>query len=86
MLAIVLVLGVLNLLFGTHLRQGAGLGSGMDGVTYARMVRDLPGMIARGELSTYYAQRVLSSATVRGTLPMMLPQCSSSSSSRACSC
>ncbi len=43
----------------------AGGGFGFDGVTYARMVSEMDQMIFKGELSEYYAQRILPSFIVR---------------------
>ena len=43
----------------------AGNGFGYDGVLYARMVAEIDQMIANGELSMYYAQRILPSVLVR---------------------
>lgn len=66
MVAIVLVLGVCNLLFGEIVPAGGGFG--WDGVTYADMVRRLGSMITDGQLSRYYSQRVLPSLIVRTML------------------
>ncbi|WP_426614736.1 hypothetical protein [Bradyrhizobium sp. McL0616] len=66
MIAIVLVLGVSNLLFGEIVPAGGGFG--WDGVTYADMVRRLGSMISDGQLSRYYSQRVLPSLIVRTML------------------
>lgn len=46
----------------------AGGGFGFDGVTYARMVSEIDEMISNGELSEYYAQRILPSLMVRAGL------------------
>lgn len=43
----------------------AGGGFGFDGVTYARMVVEVESMIATGELSTYYSQRILPALLVK---------------------
>ncbi|WP_354078468.1 hypothetical protein [Bradyrhizobium sp. S3.5.5] len=66
MIAIVLVLGVSNLLFGEIVPAGGGFG--WDGVTYADMVRRLGSMISNGQLSHYYSQRILPSVIVRSML------------------
>jgi len=66
MFLIVLVLGLFNLLWGEKVPAGAGLG--WDGVLYADMVRSLGLMISGGQLSSYYAQRILPSVIVRGML------------------
>ena len=46
----------------------AGGGFGFDGVTYARMVAEIDIMISEGELSEYYAQRIVPSAMVKAAL------------------
>lgn len=66
MIAIVLVLGIGNLLFGETVPAGGGFG--WDGVTYADMVRRLGTMISDGELSRYYSQRILPSLIVKMAL------------------
>ncbi len=66
MIAIVLALGLGNLLFGELVPAGEGFG--WDGVTYADMVRRLGAMIADGQLSRYYSQRILPSLIVRTAL------------------
>jgi hypothetical protein len=66
MIFIILVLGVFNLLFGEIVPAGGGFG--WDGVTYADMVRRLASMISDGQLSRYYAQRILPAVTVRAIL------------------
>lgn len=43
----------------------AGGGFGFDGVVYARMVSEIDQMILNGDLSEYYAQRILPSLMVR---------------------
>jgi hypothetical protein len=63
MLAVVLILGLGNVLFGELVPAGEGFG--WDGVTYAEMVRRLGAMIADGQLSRYYSQRILPSLIVR---------------------
>lgn len=66
MFVIVLTLGTLSFLWGEKVTAGGGLG--WDGVNYANMVRNLDSMIANEELSSYYTQRILPSAIVRGLL------------------
>ena len=66
MLLIVLILGLFNLLWGEKVPAGGGLG--WDGVLYADMVRNLGSIISGGQLSSYYAQRILPSSIVRGML------------------
>ncbi|MFT4116879.1 hypothetical protein [Bradyrhizobium sp.] len=68
MVAIVLVLGVGNILFGETVPAGGGFG--WDGVTYAEMVRRLGAMISDGELSRYYSQRILPSLIVKAMLAL----------------
>lgn len=60
MLVIVLTLGVLNFFFGEIIQDGFS----SDGVTYANMTRNLDSMISNGQLSNYYAHKVLPSAIV----------------------
>lgn len=63
------VLGILVLLFSINPETiPAGGGFGYDGVTYARMVVELDRMISQGELSEYFARRILPSLMVRGGL------------------
>lgn len=66
MLIIVLALGVSNFFWGELVPAGGGFG--WDGVFYAEMVRHLDLMIDGGQLSSYYAQRILPSSIVRGML------------------
>lgn len=66
MILIVLTLGALNFFWGEKVPAGGGFG--WDGVVYAGMVRNLGVMISGGQLSSYYAQRILPSAVVRGML------------------
>ena len=66
MFLVVLVLGLLNFFWGERVPAGGGFG--WDGVVYAHMVRNLGSMISEGQLSSYYAQRILPSAIVRGML------------------
>jgi hypothetical protein len=66
MIFIVLALGVLNFFWGEIVPAGGGFG--WDGVTYANMVRNLDSMISDGQLSSYYAQRILPAAIVRSML------------------
>ena len=66
MILIVVTLGVLNLFWGEKVPAGGGFG--WDGVYYAKMVRNLDSMISGGQLSSYYAQRILPSAIVRSIL------------------
>ena len=66
MTLIVIALGVLNFFFGEIVPAGGGFG--WDGVNYANMTRNLESMISNGQLSNYYAQRILPSAVVRGML------------------
>ena len=63
MLGLVLALGLFNMMFGEIVPAGDGLG--WDGVLYGAMVRRLGAMIAHGEISHYYAQRLLPAAIVR---------------------
>lgn len=66
MVLIVLTLGLLNFFWGEKVPAGGGFG--WDGVFYAEMVRHLDVMISGGQLSGYYAQRILPSAIVRAML------------------
>jgi hypothetical protein len=66
MTTIVITLGMLNFFFGEIVPAGGGFG--WDGVTYANITRNLESMISEGQLSNYYAQRVLPSAVVRSML------------------
>ncbi|MBC7489927.1 MAG: hypothetical protein H7240_08175 [Glaciimonas sp.] len=66
MLLIVLALGLLNFFWGEKVPAGGGFG--WDGVYYAEMVRNLDSMINGGQLNSYYTQRILPSAVVRGIL------------------
>jgi len=63
MMLIVCALGVLNLFWGEKVPAGDGFG--WDGVMYADMVRHIDAMIRAGELSGYYAQRILPATLVR---------------------
>lgn len=63
MVLIVSVFGLVSTIFGGHLRVANGFG--WDGVTYGAMTRSLDSMIANGELSHYYAQRILAPGLVR---------------------
>ncbi len=56
---LILALGVFNFYFGEVIPAGGGFG--WDGITYEAMVRNLGGMISDGQLSNYYAQRILPS-------------------------
>ena len=66
MILIVFALGLLNFLWGEKVPAGGGFG--WDGVRYAEMVRNLNSMISGGQLSSYYAQRILPSLIVRSML------------------
>lgn len=66
MTLIVLGLGVTNFLFGEVVPAGGGFG--WDGVTYANITKNFPSLLANGELSPYYAQRILPACVVRGML------------------
>jgi hypothetical protein len=66
MVFIVLTLGLLNFFWGELVPAGGGFG--YDGVRYAEMVRNLDSMISGGQLSSYYAQRILPSAIVRSLM------------------
>jgi hypothetical protein len=66
MLLIVATLGLFNFFFGEIVPVNDGFG--WDGATYARMTRELWSMISEGQLSFYYAQRILPCAIVRGLL------------------
>lgn len=66
MISIILVLGLLNFFWGEKVPAGGGFG--WDGVIYADMVRNIDSMIREGQLSSYYAQRILPSAIVRSML------------------
>lgn len=66
MTAIVIALGVLNFFFGEIVPAGGGLG--WDGVTYANLTRNLESIVSEGQLSNYYAHRILPSAVVRSML------------------
>lgn len=66
MFTLVLLLGVLNFLWGEKVPAGGGFG--WDGVNYANMVRNFDSIIGDGKLSSYYAQRILPSAAVRAIL------------------
>jgi hypothetical protein len=68
MLLIILALGLFNFLFGETVPTGDGLG--WDGVQYAEMVRNLDSLILEGQLNSYYAQRILPSAIVRGIIQL----------------
>jgi len=68
MMLIVLTLGLLNFFWGE--KVPAGNGFGWDGVHYGEMVRNLPSMISEGQLSSYYAQRILPVSIVRALLDM----------------
>ena len=66
MVLLVFVLGLLSFFWGEKVPAGSGFG--WDGVIYAKMVRNLDSMISGGQLSSYYAQRILPSAIVRSML------------------
>ena len=66
MFVIVITLGLLNFFFGEIVPAGGGFG--WDGVNYANMTRNLDSIISNGQLSNYYAQRILPSAIVRNML------------------
>lgn len=66
MATIVIALGVLNFFFGEIIPEADGLG--WDGVIFAKLVRSLDLMVYEGQLSSYYAQRLLPAASVRGLL------------------
>ena len=66
MTAIVMGLGLFNLFFGEVVPAGGGFG--WDGVIYADITRNLPSLVGNGELSSYYAKRILPSCAVRGIL------------------
>ena len=63
MACLVLALGLFSIFFGEIVPAGGGFG--WDGVTYAAITRNLGSMISDGQLSNYYAQRILPSAVVR---------------------
>jgi len=63
---IVLTLGVFNFFYGERVPAGGGLG--WDGLIYADMVRSFHTLFSDGRLSSYYAQRILPAAVVRGIL------------------
>ncbi|MEX3954878.1 hypothetical protein [Trinickia sp. EG282A] len=63
---LVLAYGLVNLFFGEVVPAGGGLG--WDGVVYASIVRNLWTMISHGQMTGYYAQRLLPSVIVRGML------------------
>jgi hypothetical protein len=66
MVLIVVTLGGLNFFWGEKIPAGGGFG--YDGVFYADMVRNLDSMISGGQLSSYYAQRILPAAIVRSMM------------------
>jgi hypothetical protein len=66
MVVLVLILGLLNFFWGEKVPVGVGFG--WDGIHYAEMVRNLDSMISGGQLSSYYAQRILPSFLVRSIL------------------
>ncbi|TDR89887.1 hypothetical protein [Enterovirga rhinocerotis] len=68
MIAVVLAVAALGLMW-ERVPQGGGLG--WDGTIYARMVADLGGMVASGELSAYHAQRILPALAVKGMLAVV---------------
>lgn len=59
-------LGLVNLFYGEIIPAGGGLG--YDGTTYAHLVRHFGSIIFSGELSPYYAHRILSPVIVRAGL------------------
>ena len=69
MVLIVATLGLFNFFFGETVPVNEGFG--WDGVTYATMARSLELMISEGQLSFYYAQRILPSAIVRCLLLLL---------------
>ena len=66
MMLIVAALGLFNFFFGEIVPVNGGLG--WDGVNYAKMTHSIGSMISDGQLSNYYAQRILPSVIVRGLL------------------
>jgi hypothetical protein len=65
---------VLTCFFANPETIPAGGGFGYDGVIYAQMVSEIDTMISRGELSEYYAKRVLPSLVIRqGLIATGLP-------------
>lgn len=66
MLAIVALMVVANALWGERVSAGGGLG--WDGVTYARLARELDTLLRDDTLGSYYAQRLLPSLIVREAL------------------
>lgn len=66
MALIILVLGLFSFFWGEKITAGGGFG--WDGSQYADMVRKLDSIIGRGQLGSYYAQRILPSAIVHGML------------------
>ncbi|MBP8250265.1 MAG: hypothetical protein KAX72_09195 [Chitinophagales bacterium] len=66
MTGVVVLLGGFNLLFGEIVPAGGGFG--WDGVIYANMTRNIDSFISNGQLSGYYAQRIIPSIIVREIL------------------
>jgi len=66
MILIVSLLGLFNFFFGELVPVNGGVG--WDGATYANMTRNLDTIISNGQLSSYYAQRILPPAVVRSLL------------------
>lgn len=66
MMLIIFVLGLFNFFWGERVPAGGGLG--WDGLQYADMVRHFGSMVVDGRLNSYYAQRIVPLAIVRGML------------------
>lgn len=66
MTLIVVLMAAASLLAGERVQAGGGLG--WDGVTYAKLVLTMDRLIAADGLDTYYAQRLLPAALIRGML------------------
>jgi hypothetical protein len=66
MTAMVAFLGILSFFFGEIVPAGGGFG--WDGVLYANLARNLESIVRNGQLSNYYAQRILPSVIVRSIL------------------
>lgn len=63
MMLIVLGYGLLSLVIGEKVPAGGGFG--WDGVTYADIAKNLPSLISNGQMTSYFAQRILPSVLVR---------------------
>lgn len=66
MLLVIFTLGFFNFFWGEIIPAGGGFG--YDGVQYAKMVQHLDLMMSGGQLSTYYAHRMLPAFVVRSIL------------------